>query len=81
MGGLQQQTALFRQIYGYVIMTYSGKKSLNDMRSFDFQAGGVDTGMAADIFRMENLFVYGQFHPVVFIIHKSQHAYRSRGKA
>ena len=42
------------------------------------EAGGVDAGMAAEVFLRKNLLIHQKLHPSLVIVHQSHYADRTR---
>ena len=57
-----------------VRMPHSRNDPFHKISGLKTQAGGVDAGMAADIFPFEHILVNEKLHMVFFVVHQTQNA-------
>lgn len=67
------------QLYFYKIMFHGGKHLFDQIHRPHPEAGGIDAGVASEIFAVQHLFIDQQLHLMFLIVHQSQHADRTGG--
>ena len=60
-------------------MFHSRNNFFHHIFHVNFQAGGVDAGMAADIRLFQEILVNKQLNVMLLVIHQTEDAYRARG--
>lgn len=60
-------------------MFHGGKHLFDQIRRPHPEAGGIDAGMASEIFTVQHLLIDQQLHLMFLIVHQSQHADRTGG--
>ena len=60
-------------------MFHGGKHLFDQIRRPHAEAGGIDAGMASEIFTVQHLLIDQQLHLMFLIVHQSQHADRTGG--
>ena len=60
-------------------MSYGRKHLFDQIRRPHAEAGGIDAGVAPEIFTVQHLFIDQQLHLMLRIVHQSQHTDRAGG--
>ena len=54
-------------------MPHGGENLLQQVPGGDAQAGGVDAGVTAEIFALQNVLVHEKLYLIVMVVHQAQH--------
>ena len=60
-------------------MSHGRKHLFDQIRRPHAEAGGIDAGVAPEIFTVQHLFIDQQLHLMLRIVHQSQHTDRAGG--
>jgi len=66
------------QVHFCIVVMYGGQEFIQQVGRLNFQASGVDTGMATEIFIGENFTVYQQADVIVRIVHQAHDTHGTR---